>query len=82
MWIEKDQVPVIIFTPLHRIEAVMYTYRDARVLDELNTQTKPFIALTNVKVYSVSQDKLLYESEFMALNKNNIVNLLPKHELY
>jgi hypothetical protein len=80
MWVEKAQVPVIIFTNLHRIEGTMYTYKDARILDELNAGAKDFIALTNVKIYPAESDNLLYKTDFMALNKNHISHLLPKEE--
>jgi hypothetical protein len=78
MWVEKSQVPVIVFTTIHRIEGTMYTYKDARILDELNAGAKDFIALTNVKIYPAESDNILYKSDFMALNKNHISHLLPQ----
>jgi hypothetical protein len=77
MRIEKAQVPVIIFTAHHRLEGIMYTYRDARVLDELNAGAKQFIALTDVKVYPATSNTLLYRADFMALNKTHISHLFP-----
>ncbi|MEW6621484.1 MAG: hypothetical protein AB1422_19485 [bacterium] len=80
MWVEKAQVPVILFTQFQRIEAYMYTYKDARILDELNAGAKDYIALTNVKVYSIEGKKPMYEVDFMAINKKHIVNLMPQGE--
>lgn len=82
MWVEKAQIPVIIFTHLHRIEATMYTYKDARILDELNAGAKDYIALTSVKVFPIEGKKPIYEVEFMAINKKHIVNLLPQGEFF
>ncbi len=80
MWVEKHQVPVIVFTALHRIEGTMYTYKDARILDELNAGGKDFIALTDVQVFPATSDILLYEVGFMSLNKHHISHLLPRTE--
>ncbi len=78
MWVEKAQVPVIMFTPIHRIEGTMYTYKDARILDELNAGAKDHLALTAVKVFSIDGKKPLYEVDFMSINKKFIVNILPQ----
>lgn len=80
MWVEKAQVPVIIFTEIHRIEATMYTYKDARILDELNAGAKDYIALTSAKVFALEGKKALYDTEFMAINKRYIVDLIPQGE--
>lgn len=83
MWVEKAQVQVIIFTAIHRIECTMYTYKDARILDELNAGAKAFIALTNAKVFPIQSDeKILYEVDFMALNKNNIICIVPQDNIF
>jgi len=78
MWVEKAQIPVIVFTNLHRIEATMYTYKDARILDELNAGAKDYIALTGVKVFSHEGKKPIYEVDFMAINKRYIVDIIPQ----
>lgn len=82
MWVEKSQVHVVIFTIMHRIEGTIYTYKDARILDELNAGAKMFIAVTNAKVFLAQSDSLLYEVDFMSLNKNQIVSLIPQDELF
>jgi len=80
MWVEKAQLPVIIFTNIHRIEGNMYTYKDARIIDELNAGAKDFIAITDVKIYPIESDSMLYKTDFMALNKNHISHLLPQED--
>ena len=80
MWVEKAQLPVIVFTNIHRIEGNMYTYKDARIIDELNAGAKDFIAITDVKIYPVGSDSVLYKTDFMALNKNHISHLLPQED--
>lgn len=58
----------------------MYTYRGARVLDELNAGAKTFIALTEVNIYSPTGNDAIYKAPFIALNKAHIVHVLPKGE--
>jgi len=56
----------------------MYTYRGARVLDELNAGVKSFIALTDISVYSLTGNDVIYKAPFIALNKAHVVHVLPK----
>lgn len=77
MKIEKAKKDVIIFTLHHRLEGTMYTYMGARILDELNAGTKNFIALTDVNVFSPQSSTPIYHTDFLALNKNHVVQVLP-----
>ncbi|MEK9149790.1 MAG: hypothetical protein AAB267_07070 [Candidatus Desantisbacteria bacterium] len=80
MKLDKSRHEVIVYTLHHRLEGKMYTYRGARVLDELNAGVKSFIALTDVNVYSLSGNDVIYKAQFIALNKAHIVHVLPKGE--
>ena len=80
MKIDKSQQEVIVYTLHHRLEGKMYTYRGARVLDELNAGAKSFIALTDTNVYSLTGNDIIYKAPFVALNKAHIVHVLPKGE--
>jgi hypothetical protein len=80
MKIDKSQQDVIVYTLHHRLEGKMYTYRGARVLDELNAGVKSFIALTDTNVYSLTGNDVIYKAPFIALNKAHIVHVLPKGE--
>ncbi|MEW6482966.1 MAG: hypothetical protein AB1297_01910 [bacterium] len=77
MKIDKAKKDVIIFTLHHRLEGTMHTYMGARILDELNAGAKTFIALTNVSVFLPQGTTPIYHIDFIALNKNHIVHLLP-----
>jgi hypothetical protein len=81
MKIDKSKKDVIVFTLHHRLEGTMYTYRGARILDELNAGAKNFIALTDVDVYSLTDNHPLYHANFIALNKAHIVHILPGREV-
>lgn len=77
MKIDKAKREVIIFTLHHRLEGTMYTYMGARILDELNAGAKSFIALTDVDVFSPQSPTPIYHTDFMAINKNHVVQVLP-----
>ncbi len=77
MKIDKAKKDVVVFTLHHRLEGTMYTYMGARILDELNAGAKTFIALTDVNVFSLASTTPIYHVDFIAVNKNHIVHLLP-----
>lgn len=77
MKIDKARKEVIVFTLHHRLEGIMYTYTGARILDELNAGTKDFIALTDVNVFSPQSPTPIYHTDFLAINKNHIVQVIP-----
>lgn len=80
MKVDKSQQEVIVYTLHHRLEGKMYTYRGARILDELNVSAKTFIALTDVSAYPLTGNDIIYKTQFIALNKAYIVHVLPKGE--
>lgn len=71
--VPKGEISVIIYTATHRIEGIYHQER-SRLLDDLNGQQKDFIPLTNVKVSTLQNEaQILFESDFIAFNKHNIV---------
>ena len=76
--IKKDKIPVIIKTALEMIEGNAHLIPDNRLLDMLNTDIQNFIAISDAKVYSLNDGKLLSEANFLAVNKEQIVLILEK----
>jgi hypothetical protein len=74
----------VLYTQQLRIEGEVYTPKGARFTDFMNAEPRfqtryDFIPVTNSKVYSLSEDKLLYETSFLNVNKNFIVIASPKN---
>ena len=76
--IKKEKVYTLIRTTCETIEGMIFKRPDNRMLDSLNVQSGEFIPVTDVRVYSAPDGKLLYETDFMAINKNHIVLICQK----
>lgn len=76
--VKKEKFPVIIKTTLERIEGNAYLIPDNRLLDMLNTDSQNFIAISDAKVYSLKDGRLLSEADFLAVNKEQIVLIVEK----
>lgn len=79
--VKKNQFNVIIRTLEEQIEGKVFVVNQTRLLDMLNKSNEIFIAVTNARVYSVSTGKLLFEADFLALNKTQIVFIAENYKL-
>ena len=70
-WSQKELVEMIFVTDHARIEGNMHKNANVRVSDALANSTWSII-LTEVKVFSLDEDRLIAETDFMVLNKSAI----------
>ena len=78
--IPKENIPVIIQTATNRIEGLFHARYDNRLKDELNSEVdEQFMAITDAVVYDSDGDEL-YTSNFLALNRDTIIWLIPQNE--
>jgi hypothetical protein len=77
--IAKDPVVTIIQTTTHRIRGCVYVRTGERLRDELN-RAEQFLAVTDASVIDL-QGKLLYECEFLTLNRDQIVWVMPEADV-
>ncbi len=73
--VSKSPIPAVIQTITHRIEGCLYTRPGTRIKDELN-QADPFIAVTDAVVFDQTGN-LLYERDFIAINRDHVVWVIP-----
>ncbi len=73
--ISKTPVPALVQTTTHLIKGFVHIRKDERVKDELE-RAGNFLALTDASV-SNPDGKILYEKEFIAIHKNQIVWIIP-----
>ena len=76
--ISKIPVSAIVQTTSHRIEGDIHIRRDERIKDELS-KTENFLALTDAQVFDTAGN-LLYETKFIAVQREQIVWVFPKEE--
>jgi len=73
--IKKEEVFTRIQTPANRIMGYIHIRIGDRLSDEIN-QEKLFLAVTGAKIYDLAGG-LLYTSDFLAVNRQQIVWLMP-----
>jgi hypothetical protein len=77
--ITKKAVPTIIQTVTHRVHGLLHIREGERLKDEL-ARLDTFLAVTDVTIFSDSE-VLLYKSEFLAINREHIIWILPEDDL-
>jgi len=70
-WAQKDEIDMIFMTDRTRIEGKMHKNPNVRVSDAL-AHTNWFIVLTEVKIFSLDDNELIAETEFLVVNKSSI----------
>jgi Flp pilus assembly secretin CpaC len=77
--ITKKPIAVIIQTADHQIHGMVHVRPSERVMDELNSPNQ-FIAVTQAQVID-AQQAVLYKCDFLTLNKDQIVWIIPDEEV-
>ena len=76
--IAKDVIPSTIQTLVSRIQGNIHVRVNERVKDELN-RDEQFLAITDANIFNLQGQKL-YEAEFMLINRDHVVWILPDEE--
>ena len=77
--VEKSKIEAVIYTQQYRIEGEVYVPVDSRFTDYMNAEIRHgFIPITNARVYSMTEGKLLYKPPFLNVNKNFIIMAIPE----
>lgn len=76
--ITKTPVPALVQTTTHLIKGIVHVRRDERIKDELG-RPEVFLAMTEASVIDES-GKALYENDFIAIHKSQIVWVIPDEE--
>jgi hypothetical protein len=79
--LKKERLEVIVRTNNEKIEGEIQILPGTRLLDALNREDESYIALGEAKVYSITTEKLLFQSNFLALNKDQIVMIAESYTL-
>jgi hypothetical protein len=77
--ISKEAVPVVIQTLTHRVQGLIHIKPGERLKDEIN-QSEAFFAVTEAKIFDHT-GKRLYSCDFMAINRDHIIWLLPEDQI-
>lgn len=74
----KDSVTATIQTARCRIHGKVYINRGNRLIDDLN-KSDDFLAITNAVIFN-DNGEILYKSDFITINRDHIIWLLPHEE--
>ncbi|MBI5651915.1 MAG: hypothetical protein HZC40_15985 [Chloroflexi bacterium] len=74
--VEKASLPVIANIGGARVRGVVHLALDNRLKDEMNNGER-FIAITAAQVWNENQDRLLFESDLLVVNKAQIIWIFP-----
>ena len=73
--IKKDKLKVNIRTLREKIEGVIHKNSGDRLLDMMNKKSEPFIAVSDATICSASDGRMLYQTNFIAVNVNHVVHI-------
>lgn len=76
--VSKEAVLVTIQTTTNRVKGRLHVRPGHRLKDEIN-QSELFLAITDAVVYENS-GIVLYQTEFLAINREHVVWLLPEDQ--
>jgi len=81
MYAQKDKLRVMVCTSLYRVEGDMHLLPGSRLTDIVNVKTgKDFFPITNAKVWSTREDRVLYTADFVTINRESIIMIFPLEE--
>jgi len=76
--VKKIPVPVVLQTATHLVRGMVHVREGERLKNELE-RVEAFLAVTNASIYGVD-DKLLFTVPFMAVQRTQIVWIMPVEE--
>ncbi len=74
---KKERVRVMICAHSYWVEGDMYLIAGSRLTDLINVRAKDFFPITNAKVIDPRDNKVLYEIDFVAVNRDDIAMIFP-----
>ncbi|MHB0987836.1 MAG: DUF6812 domain-containing protein [Bellilinea sp.] len=78
--ITKSPIKIVLQTTTHRIHGMMHVRVGDRVKDELDTADH-FLAVTNAELFDISGTNLMFKTNFLAVNLNQIIWVIPEKDL-
>lgn len=77
----KEPTEVVIYLQDARIEGTVYLPIGSRLSDFINDKDIQFIPITDAKVIPLKEKEKSYNVDFMDLNKNYIISIIPRNSI-
>jgi hypothetical protein len=78
--VSKQSVAVVARVQDSIVQGTLHLAPDNRLKDEMNSGDT-FLAITNAEIYAVGGDRLLYSSEVLIVNKDQIDWIFPREHV-
>ena len=78
--ISKSPIKIILQTAFHRVHGIIHVRIDGRLKDELDEAVN-FLAITDAVVFDPTGNTQLFKTNFMAVNRKQIVWVIPEDDL-
>lgn len=72
---------VVIHTATEKIEGTAHVLSDSRLLDLLNRRDDNFIPISDAKLFDLKSGQLLFSTNFLAVNKNQVILIAEDYSL-
>ena len=72
MFVTKEKIRIIAVVDGWRIEGNMHVLSGSRLTDAINSKAKDFLAVTDALIYEAKTGALLFETPYLALNRDAI----------
>ena len=79
-FVKKETIDAVIRTSGEKIEGKISILPHDRLLDMLNQREENFIPVTDATVYCLVTGDVLFKSEFLAVNKLNIILIFKQQK--
>ena len=80
MRVEKNSMKTIIFTARFKITGEIYILPQERLTDFLTAGTSIFLPVTNAEIRTIKDDKIIAQTKFLNLNKNEVTIIYPARD--
>lgn len=74
---EKKEIAVVVYTRHHRVEGTMTLLKGEHFTDHLNALEKKFESLSNARISTIDGGQIIQETQYLAVNKDEIVLMMP-----
>jgi hypothetical protein len=78
--VQKAPVQVTLQLSTQRLHGTLHIHSENRLKEEMN-DPEPFLALTQVDVFNFSGSELLFSTNFLAVNKKQIIWIVADTDL-
>ena len=79
--VDKELAKVVIITEQLKIVGVVHTLPQERMPDFMDNSSSPYLPVTDASVYNLPDGSLIQKTNFLSINRNDVVVIFPVSEI-